>query len=134
MVICGEPQFVEGRTDTVTNPKVIFEVLSESTIGRDWGDKFYTYWRLDTFEEYVLIDQYRVRVEYFRRVDETLWELRVYTKKARRIHRALFCCWYKADAIKAAPPQPLSPRRFRGRERPGPAFPLALRARSTGSQ
>jgi Uma2 family endonuclease len=80
MVICGEPQFAEGRTDTITNPKFIVEVLSESTVGRDRGDKFYAYWRLDTFEEYVLIDQYRVRVEYFRRVDETLWELRVYTK------------------------------------------------------
>ncbi len=80
MVICGQPQFAEGRTDTVSNPKIIIEVLSESTAGRDRGDKFYAYWALDTFEEYVLIDQYRLRVEYFRRVDESLWEIRVYTK------------------------------------------------------
>ncbi len=80
MVICGQPQFAEGRTDTVSNPKIIIEVLSESTAGRDRGDKFYAYWTLDTFEEYVLIDQYRLRVEYFRRVDESLWEIRIYTK------------------------------------------------------
>jgi Uma2 family endonuclease len=80
MVICGEPQLVEGRTDTVTNPKLIIEVLSKSTTEDDRSDKFQAYWSLDTFEEYVLVDQYRARVEYFRRVSEKLWELLVFTQ------------------------------------------------------
>lgn len=80
MVICGEPHLVEGRTDTVTNPKLIIEVLSKSTAEDDRSDKFQAYWSLDTFEEYVLVDQYRVRVEYFRRVNEKLWELLVFTQ------------------------------------------------------
>ncbi|MGB0385341.1 MAG: Uma2 family endonuclease [Ardenticatenaceae bacterium] len=79
MVVCGEPEFLEGRSDTIINPKVILEVLSKSTAMYDRSDKFHAYWSLDSFEEYVLIDQYRVHVEYFRRVDEKMWELRVLT-------------------------------------------------------
>lgn len=78
-VICGEPKFVEGRTDTIVNPKIIIEVLSKSTENYDRGDKFHAYWTLDTFEEYVLVDQYRVHVEYFRRLDEKVWEIIVLT-------------------------------------------------------
>ncbi len=80
MINCGEPEFVAGRTDTITNPKVIIEVLSKSTMGDDKGDKFYASWIVDTLEEYVLIDQYKMRVEYFRRLDKKIWELRVFTK------------------------------------------------------
>lgn len=82
MVICGEPQLVEGRTDTVTNPKLIIEVLSKSTAEDDRSDKFHAYWTLDTFEEYVLVDQYRIHVEYFRRVSEKQWELLVFTQSS----------------------------------------------------
>jgi Uma2 family endonuclease len=35
---------------------------------------------LDSLAEYVLIDQYRVRVEYFRRISEKEWRLIVLTK------------------------------------------------------
>ncbi|MEW5959542.1 MAG: Uma2 family endonuclease, partial [Chloroflexota bacterium] len=80
MIICGKPEFVEGRTDTITNPKVIIEVLSESTAVYDRGDKFRAYWNLDGFEEYVLIDQERIRVEYFRRVSEKEWKLLILTE------------------------------------------------------
>jgi Uma2 family endonuclease len=78
--LSGEPEFFEGRTDTITNPKVIIEILSKSTESDDRSDKFHAYWNLDTFEEYVLVDQYRVHVEYFRRVSQKQWELQVFTK------------------------------------------------------
>ena len=80
MVICGQPELLEGRIDTITNPKIIVEVLSESTVGYDRSDKFQAYWTLDSLAEYVLIDQYRVRVEYFRRVSEKEWRLLVLTR------------------------------------------------------
>ena len=79
MVVCGEPEFLEGRSDTIINPKVILEVLSKSTAAYDRSDKFHAYWSLDSFDEYVLIDQYRVHVEYFRRESEKIWELDVLT-------------------------------------------------------
>ncbi len=80
IVVCGQPALMADRPDTVTNPKIIIEVLSKSTAGYDKGDKFYGYWSLETFEEYVLVDQYQMRVEYFRRVDEKIWELRLFTR------------------------------------------------------
>lgn len=77
MVVCGELQLVEGRNDTLTNPQVICEVLSESTEGYDRGNKFRAYWTLDSLKEYILIDQYRLRVDYFRQVSEKEWRLLV---------------------------------------------------------
>ena len=80
MAVCGGLEFVEGRTDTIINPKIITEVLSKSTEGFDRGDKFRAYWTLDSFEEYVLIDQYRMRVEYLRRLSEKEWRLLILTQ------------------------------------------------------
>lgn len=79
MVLCSQPQFIEGRTDTITNPNLIIEVLSESTAGYDRNEKFQAYWTLPSLEEYILIDQYRIRVEYFRRMSEKEWRLLVLT-------------------------------------------------------
>ncbi len=80
IVVCGKPQLLERRTDTIVNPTIIIEVLSQSTESIDRSDKFRAYWTLDTLVEYVLIDQYRSRVEYFHQLDEKTWELRVFTK------------------------------------------------------
>ena len=79
LLVCGPLEFFEQRTDTITNPKVIIEVLSPSTERIDRSDKFHAYWTLESFEEYLLIDQYRVQVEYFRRDHAQLWELQVFT-------------------------------------------------------
>ncbi len=86
MVVCGGPQFLPGRTDTVTNPLLIVEVLSESTAGYDRGEKFHAYWTLASLQEYVLVDQYRLRVEYFRQMSEKEWLLRVLTRPDDLLH------------------------------------------------
>jgi Uma2 family endonuclease len=52
------------------HPKVIIEVLSESTEGYDRGGKFAAYRRLPSLEEYVLIDSRTRSVEVFRRHPE----------------------------------------------------------------
>ena len=40
VVVCGDLNFVPGRTDTITNPTVILEILSPSTENYDRGKKF----------------------------------------------------------------------------------------------
>jgi len=40
LVICGEPEHHDAMKDVVINPKVILEVLSESTEAFDRGEKF----------------------------------------------------------------------------------------------
>ena len=43
-VVCGSPQFNEGKKpDTLLNPTLLVEVLSESTADKDRGEKFMFY-------------------------------------------------------------------------------------------
>jgi Uma2 family endonuclease len=51
-------------------PKLIIEVLSESTEKFDRGDKFSDYQALESLEEYVLVSTQHQRVEIFRRQDQ----------------------------------------------------------------
>lgn len=62
-----------GRNDTVMNPIVIAEVLSESTKGYDRGEKFAAYRTISTFQEYLLIDQYMPHVEHYVKQAENQW-------------------------------------------------------------
>ncbi len=60
-------------------PKLIVEVLSDSTEAFDRGDKFTDYQSLDSLEEYVIINTRHQRVECFRRTPDNLWLLQTYT-------------------------------------------------------
>jgi len=57
------------------HPKVIIEVLSDSTAAYDRGDKFAAYRQLESLQEYALIDPDVRRVEVFRRLDSGDWLL-----------------------------------------------------------
>ncbi len=62
MVIQGELQLQEGRRDSITNPLMIAEVLSESTRSYDKDSKFAAYRTIQNFQEYLLIDQYTMHI------------------------------------------------------------------------
>ena len=68
-VICGMPAVDpnDSAGETVTNPKLIVEVLSPSTEAYDRGEKFARYRLLDSLEEYVLVSLSTPRVETFYR-------------------------------------------------------------------
>ncbi len=72
-VVCGDIEFAENRDDTVTNPVVIIEVLSESTKSYDRGDKFKSYRKISSLCDYILVDQYTCSVEYFYKNDAGKW-------------------------------------------------------------
>jgi len=74
-VICGEIKFLDDETDTVTNPKVIFEVLSRSTQNYDRGGKFKLYRDINSLEEYILVSQDTVTIEHFIRQKDNKWLL-----------------------------------------------------------
>lgn len=73
MIIQGELQFQEGRKDTLMNPCLIGEVLSNSTQGYDKDEKFQAYRSIPSFQEYVLIDQYSPQIEHYRKTDRNQW-------------------------------------------------------------
>jgi Uma2 family endonuclease len=75
MVICGGPQFVDNRTDTVVNPVLIIEVLSESTEAYDRGKKFEQYRKLASLREYVMVAQDEPHIEQYVRQSDGHWLL-----------------------------------------------------------
>lgn len=75
-VICGDPQFLNGNQDTVTNPTMIIEVLSDSTEAYDRGKKFEHYRQIPSLQEYLLVNQKEPRVEQFLRQENGGWLLK----------------------------------------------------------
>ncbi|MBD2356267.1 Uma2 family endonuclease [Tolypothrix sp. FACHB-123] len=59
-------------------PCLIVEFLSPSTEAYDRGAKFTRYRRIETLQEYVLIDAEKIGVDCFRLNDRGLWELHPY--------------------------------------------------------
>jgi Uma2 family endonuclease len=76
MVVCGDPVFADGHRDMITNPSVVVEVLSESTEAWDRGGKFAQYRRVASLQEYVLVSQDAMRVEWYTRGTEGTWTYR----------------------------------------------------------
>ncbi len=97
VAVCGEPRFEDAHVDTLLNPMVIVEVLSESTEAYDRGEKFAHYRRLDTLREYVLVAQDKVRVEHYLREGEQ-WILSEISDPDSTLHLASIDC----DVILAA--------------------------------
>ncbi len=73
MVILGKPEYHNNRTDMITNPQVIVEVLSKSTRNYDRGDKFAFYKSIPTLREYILIDQTKIKVEQYSKTENKRW-------------------------------------------------------------
>lgn len=78
MVIEGDPVFDGTRTDTITNPRAIAEVLSKSTKNYDRAEKFEYYRSIPEFREYILIDQYKFHIEHFAKTPDGKWLLTEY--------------------------------------------------------
>ena len=67
-IVCGEPLYYDDKQDVLTNPQVIFEVLSHRTQNYDRGEKFLRYTNtIETLTDYVLISQDAPFVEHFQK-------------------------------------------------------------------
>lgn len=73
MVVCGEIEFAEGKTDIIQNPLLIFEVLSPGTQTFDRGVKFKFYRAAPSVQEYVMISQEEPIVESYSRQGHKTW-------------------------------------------------------------
>lgn len=75
VVVCGEVIYHDKKKDIILNPKVIIEVLSDSTGDFDRGEKF-TRYRLfnDTLTDYILVSQDKPQIEHFIKQDDGNWK------------------------------------------------------------
>jgi len=77
MVVCGDIEFAKNRTDAVTNPLLIVEVLSPATEAFDRSKKFAAYRTLPSLREYVLVAQDEPQIEAFYKEDDKTWRYTV---------------------------------------------------------
>lgn len=86
MIVAGEAEYYNNRTDTILNPQVIVEVLSKSTKGYDREGKFEIYRTIESFQEYLLIDQTKIRVEQYSKTGKKQWVMREYDEEDENIN------------------------------------------------
>lgn len=74
VVVCGQPviESIQGL-DALVNPRLIVEILSESTEAYDRGKKFLAYQSIDSFAEYLLVAQDRPYVTHYVRQADSSW-------------------------------------------------------------
>jgi Uma2 family endonuclease len=75
VVVCDDPKFDDEIKDTLLNPRVVIEVLSDSTEKYGRGTKFSHYRQLPSLKEYVLVSQDSPLVERFVRQPDESWLL-----------------------------------------------------------
>jgi len=73
IAVCGDAQFEDNTFDTLSNPTVIIEILSDSTERYDKGRKAELYRALPTVQDYVLISQTHCYMEHYHRQTATQW-------------------------------------------------------------
>ncbi len=82
IILCGKPELEDSHFDTLLNPQVLIEVLSDSTEKYDRGLKFEHYRRIPTLREYILVSQKRMLVERFFRQPDNSWNLQTFEDPA----------------------------------------------------
>lgn len=75
VVVCGEPKFEDAYVDTLLNPTLLVEVLSQSTERYDRIAKSSYYRTLDSLAEHLLVAQDEVRLEQYVRQANGQWLL-----------------------------------------------------------
>ena len=79
MVVCGKLKWGGIDPHAITNPTLIVEVLSASSLHRDRVTKFNLYKTIPSFREYVLMDQTEPQVEvYFKQRPRPPWQKTIY--------------------------------------------------------
>ena len=72
-IVCGDLELHPKDSMTITNPRVIIEVLSEGTEAFDRGAKFAHYRGIPSLQAYVMIAQNEERVERYERGTGAAW-------------------------------------------------------------
>ncbi len=103
-VVCGPPQRDPADPDTVVNPTVLVEVLSDSTEDYDRSVKRDHYLQIPTLREYVLVSQHEPRVEVWRRGEGAQWDCGTYEGDARVELTSLGCVLDLGRPYRGLPP------------------------------
>lgn len=78
-IVCGKTEKQPGTFDTLLNPVVIFEVISESTRANDKGYKFFYYQQIPSLQQYILIDSMQFAIDVISRQKDNTWKFETFT-------------------------------------------------------
>jgi Uma2 family endonuclease len=91
-VACDPLDFADNEQDTLLNPVVLIEVLSQSTENYDRGRKFKFYRAIPSFQEYLLIAQDSMHIEHYVRQPDNQWLFVDVDDAGATIHLASILC------------------------------------------
>ncbi|MEO5562410.1 MAG: Uma2 family endonuclease [Chitinophagaceae bacterium] len=80
-IVCGDPELEDDKFDTLTNPSVIFEILSPSTGSIDKGRKFFFYQAIPSLQEYIMIDPVKKFIQIARKHPDNSWQIEILDEK-----------------------------------------------------
>ncbi len=92
VVVCDNPVFDDENKDTLLNPNVIIEVLSDSTEDYDRGTKFKMYRTLPSLTDYLLVSQNNYNVEHYGKQNAHQWYLTEYQTLSNIIKLSTISC------------------------------------------
>ena len=69
-IVCGKAELLDNQFDTLKNPTVLIEVLSDSTEKYDRGQKFSFYREIPSLKEYILVSSKTMKIEKFKRLED----------------------------------------------------------------
>lgn len=98
-IVCGDTELQPQVFDTLLNPVVIIEVISEGTENIDRGYKFFHYQQIPMLQEYVLIDSREYAVDVIRRQADGAWKFEKFLPSDTRIHLNSIDCFLSFDDI-----------------------------------
>lgn len=78
-VFCGEPAYLEGRNDTLTNPVLLVEVLSPDSALRDYNEKLEEYTQIESLQAYLIVTPSEAKIERYLRHEGGQWLYQVFT-------------------------------------------------------
>lgn len=78
LIVSCHPEDINARK-FIQNPKLIVEVLSPGTSGKDREEKFRYYLTIPSLQEYILIDSEKISVERYCRGEGRMWLYYPYT-------------------------------------------------------
>ncbi len=79
IVVRGNPRFEDQEVDTLLNPTLLLEVLSQSTERYDRIAKTSYYRTIDSLAEHLLVAQHEIRLEQYTKQPDERWALSEYT-------------------------------------------------------
>ncbi|SLM28294.1 conserved hypothetical protein [Desulfamplus magnetovallimortis] len=92
VVACDKMELLEDELDSLLNPVVIIEILSDSTEAYDRGLKFTHYQLIPSLEEYILVSQYSCDITKFKKINNKNWIYTSYTSIEQSIKIESIAC------------------------------------------